>query len=141
MNAQPSSPLSVLLVEDRDDVASSTAELLELCGHTVRIAQCGADALEMALAEAPDVVLVDIGLPDMDGWEVARELRARSNSGQPVLIALTAKCGEQDQLASSDAGIDLHLNKPVDPRFLTDLLRRVREHKEAYLALHAHPLR
>ncbi|MDY3560837.1 response regulator [Gemmata sp. JC673] len=128
--------LSVLIVEDREDVAQSTAELLALHGHTVRVARCGAEALEQTAGGAPDVVLVDIGLPDLDGWAVIRQIRARADDSQPVVVAVTGRCSERDRRASTDAGIDLHLVKPVEPQFLTNLLSRIGDNKSAYLALH-----
>lgn len=117
--------LSVLIVEDRDDAAQSTADLLALCGHTVRIARCGTDAMRQAEAYAPDVILMDIGLPDLDGWTVARWVRARPGR-QPVLIAVTGHGAPADRVRSADAGVDLHLVKPADPRALTELLARIR---------------
>ena len=125
MHELPRAPLSVLVVEDLQDVAESVADLLTMSGHTVRVASCGADALHVALAEPPDVVLLDIGLPGMTGWEVARRLRAQSNGKQPVVVAVTGCGTDDDRLRSADAGIDLHLVKPADPATLTALLARV----------------
>jgi two-component system, OmpR family, response regulator len=120
-------PLSVLVVEDLDDTAQSTVELLALCGYRVRIARCGADALAAATEDTPDVVLLDIGLPDMDGWEVAGRMRDRAVGKQPVVGAVTGYGTESDRWRSADAGIDLHLVKPADPAALMTLLSRVRE--------------
>lgn len=119
-------PLTVLVVEDNDDTAQSTAELLALCGYDVRVARCGPDALAAAAAGTPDVVLLDIGLPGMSGWEVAERLRRQARGEQPVVIALTGYGTAADRHRSADAGVDLHLVKPVDPCALTDLLARVR---------------
>lgn len=116
------SPLSVLVVEDNDDTAESTAELLRMCGHAVRVATCGADALTAAAAEAPDVVLLDIGLPGMNGWEVAAKLRRQTQGKQPVVVAMTGFGTVSDKWRSADAGVDLHLVKPVDPASLAKLL-------------------
>ncbi len=80
-------PLSVLVVDDSEDTAHSTAELLALCGHAVRAATCGVDAVRAAVAEVPDVVLLDIGLPNLDGWQVAVHIRSRAGGKQP-LVAL-----------------------------------------------------
>jgi two-component system OmpR family response regulator len=123
--------LSVLVVEDLDDAARSTADLLTLCGHRVRVAPCGADALREADAETPDVVLLDIGLPGMDGWEVAQRMRARTRGKQPLVVAVTGYGSDDDRRRSADAGVDLHLVKPADPVALTALLARVREHVAA----------
>jgi CheY-like chemotaxis protein len=81
--------------------------------------------LEKAQAEPPDVVLLDLALPGMDGYEVARRLRAQSRERRPLLIAVTGYGREEDRRRSVEAGIDLHLLKPVDLAQLQGLLRRV----------------
>jgi DNA-binding response OmpR family regulator len=124
-------PLFVLIVEDLDDAAQSTAELLVRSGHTVRIAGCGDDALRTAAAETPDVVLLDIGLPGMNGWEVAKQLRARAAGKQPFIVAVTGYGTDGDRWRSADSGIDMHLTKPADPAALTALLAWVRGHLAA----------
>ncbi|VTR91560.1 sensor protein : Uncharacterized protein OS=Janthinobacterium lividum GN=NC77_08395 PE=4 SV=1: Response_reg [Gemmata massiliana] len=126
MSDSPRAPLSVLVVDDLPDVAESVADLLTVCGHKVRTASCGTDALYAARLEAPDVVLLDIGLPGMSGWDVARRLRAQSTGKQPVVVAVTGYGTDRDRVCSADAGIDLHLTKPADPAQLTALLARVR---------------
>jgi DNA-binding response OmpR family regulator len=123
-----SPPLSVLVVEDSEDAAQSTAELLALCGHAVRVAACGGDALRAAAAQTPDVVILDIGLPDMSGWDVAARLRAGAVGKQPVVVAVTGYGAAGDRWRSADAGVDLHLVKPADPAALSALLDRVREY-------------
>jgi CheY-like chemotaxis protein len=120
-------PLSVLVVEDLDDCAQSTAELLSLCGHRVRTAGCGPDALRAAAEEMPDVVLLDIGLPGMDGWEVARRLREQADGKQPFVVAVTGFGSDGDRWRSADSGIDVHLLKPADPVALTRLIGWVRK--------------
>src|SRR5262249_8440416 len=100
--------LFVLVVEDLEDGAQSTAELLRLCGHLVRVTYRGADALRAAAEEVPDVVLLDIGLPGMDGWEVARRLRDQADGRQPFIVAVTGYGTTADRWRSADAGIDLH---------------------------------
>src|SRR4051812_818236 len=120
-------PLSVLVVEDLDDTAKSLAELLTLAGHAVRVALSGPEALRAAADATPDVVLLDIGLPGMDGWEVAQRLRGRASGKQPLVVAVTGYGTADDRWRSADAGIDLHLVKPVDPVALTRLLARVRD--------------
>jgi two-component system, OmpR family, response regulator len=119
--------LSILVVEDEDDSAQSLAELLTLGGHAVRVASSGPEALREALGTFPDIVLLDIGLPGMDGWEVARRLRGQCRDKQPFVVAVTGYETTSDQWRSADAGIDLHLVKPVDPANLTGLLSWVRE--------------
>lgn len=127
MTDNPLPPLSVLIVDDYEDAADSTAELLVLCGHAVRVVRCGADALREVAAEMPDVVLLDIGLPDMDGWQVAERMRRQAKGKQPLVVAVTGYATESDRYQSADAGVDLHLSKPADPVSLTRLLTWVRE--------------
>jgi two-component system, OmpR family, response regulator len=119
--------LRVLVVEDSPACAESTAMLLRLFGHEALVARDGAAALALAAAGPPDVVLLDIGLPGMSGHEVARLLRAMRPPRPPLLVALTARGEESDRLASRDAGIALHLVKPVEPAELERLLERVRD--------------
>src|SRR5688500_11870732 len=117
--------LVVLVVDDSTDTAESLAELLALQGHTVRFALNGADALRRVEEEAPDVALLDLRMPGLDGFTVAREIRARcANGKRPFLIAVTGCGTEADRLHSAEAGFDLHLVKPVDPAVLTGLLER-----------------
>ena len=80
--------------------------------------------MQAALGKAPDVVFLDLALPGMDGWEVARRLQEPTWDKKPFLIALTGFGGEEDHRRSLEAGIDLHLVKPVDPDFLEQLLER-----------------
>ncbi|HEY1190046.1 MAG TPA: response regulator [Gemmata sp.] len=131
MNPEPPPLLSVLVVEDQEDCAQSTAEMLTLCGHAVRVARCGPDALREALADPPDVVLLDIGLPGISGWEVAAGLRERIRGRQPLVVAVTGLGTDADRLRSADAGIDLHLVKPVEPAELLRLLTWVRDNLAA----------
>lgn len=112
-------PVRVLVVDDHKDTADSTAQLLALSGHEARVAYTGADAVEAADAFRPDVVLLDIGLPDFDGYAVARTLRATATR-VPVLIAVTGHA----HLASHSCreGVAHHLEKPVDPVRLVALI-------------------
>jgi DNA-binding response OmpR family regulator len=115
-------PLKVLVVEDQLGLATSTADILRLEGHEVQIAADGLAALDAAQAQEPDVVLLDICLPKMDGFEVARRLRA-SFARKPYLIAVTASDSEADRRRGAEAGIDLYLAKPADPHLLLRILR------------------
>jgi CheY-like chemotaxis protein len=119
----PERGLRVLIVEDVADASAVLALLLRMEGHDVRVAPDGPAALALAEAISPDVVLLDIRLPGLDGWEVARRLRRRSGK-PPFLVALTGYGGECDRRRSEAAGIDLHLVKPADPELLLWLLRR-----------------
>jgi CheY-like chemotaxis protein len=115
-------PLSVLAVDDNKDVASTLCLLLSAWGHRARMACDAAAAWQAALAERPDVVLLDLGLPDVDGWELARRLRAHPDLAGVVLIALTGHGHPADRARSREVGIDLHLLKPVEPELLQKLL-------------------
>jgi len=112
---------AVLLVEDNVDAATTLAEVLELWGYEVRLAHSGMTALAAAHAARPDVVLLDIGLPGMDGYETAQRLRAAPGLQSTLLVALTGYGQEADRARSQEAGIDHHLTKPVD----LDELRRI----------------
>jgi CheY-like chemotaxis protein len=102
----------ILVVDDNQDSAESLALLLELKGHEVRTAFAGPAALDIASTFQPEVVLLDIGLPGMDGYEVARRLRAGNDGSR--LVALTGYGQDDDRQRSRDAGFDHHLVKPVD---------------------------
>jgi len=112
----------VLVVDDNVDSADSIAMLLQVSGHDVRVAYSGPDALERAAEYQPDIVLLDIGLPGMDGYEVARRLRAHTQLEKVKLIAVTGYGQDADRLQSQEAGFDYHLVKPVDAQKLQDLL-------------------
>jgi signal transduction histidine kinase len=108
-----SSPANVLVVDDSPDVAEAVSMLLEMLGHKVHVAHGGREAIECVRSLRPDVVLLDIGLPGMDGYEVARKLREEFNSNGPYLIAVSGYGQEEDLARSRAAGFDLHLVKPV----------------------------
>jgi two-component system, OmpR family, response regulator len=116
--------LKVLIVEDNADSASSEAMLLRILGHEVEVAQDGPAALAMAERHAPDVVLLDIGLPGIDGWALAKLLQDQAVDKKPFIIAVTGFGRNDDVRHSAEAGIDLHLVKPVDPQYLEAVLRR-----------------
>jgi DNA-binding response OmpR family regulator len=101
------------------------AQLLEFYGFRVEVAEDGPAALEAFRREPRDVVLLDIGLPHMDGYEVARRLRAARPKRRPWIIAVTGYGQEDDRRRSAEAGIDLHLVKPVDPEALLKPLREI----------------
>jgi len=107
-------PRRILIVDDNDDAASSLALLLSSAGHEVRDVRDARSALEVAREFEPNVVLLDIGLPDMDGWELARKLRAANIVPDLKLIAISGYGQKADRRRSRDAGIDHHLTKPVD---------------------------
>jgi len=116
--------LSVLVVDDLADAADMAAAVLTLCGFETRIAYSGEAAIADAVDHPPDVVLFDIRMPGMDGWELARRLRSASPAKRPLLVAVTAAAAEADRRKSAEAGVDLHLVKPVDPAALVGIVRR-----------------
>ena len=109
-------------MDDNADAADGLAEYLRACGHDVRTAGGGPDAIGEASRMRPEVVLLDIGMPDMDGHEVARRLRAEFGSRACLLVALTGYGQESDRRLSREAGFDHHLVKPIDVRKLDRLL-------------------
>jgi PAS domain S-box-containing protein len=114
----------VLVVDDNEDAASTVAELLQMGGNEVDVAHDGAGAVARTAEFRPHVVLLDIGLPDFDGYEVARRIRRLQGVRQPVLIALTGWGQQQDKDAAARAGFDHHWTKPVDPARLEELSSR-----------------
>jgi two-component system CheB/CheR fusion protein len=116
------SGLRVLVVEDNDDAREMMHALLALHGHDVQVAENGVVGLAAAELFHPDVVLLDIGLPDIDGYEIARRLRGRDPERAMRLVALTGYGQSEDEAAAYSAGFDLHLTKPVEPDALARML-------------------
>ena len=112
----------VLVVDDLQASADTLKVLLELEGFVVRVANDGATALTVAQEFEPDVLILDIGLPGMDGFEVARQLRSRPESKNAVLIALTGYGEAESRLRSQQAGFDHHVVKPADIDFLLSIV-------------------
>jgi len=117
-------PLGVLVVEDNEDAAEGLAMILRLWGHDVHVAHDGAAALEAVERHTPDVVLSDLGLPGMSGYELAQRLRQRPGFGRAVLIALSGYGRDEDRRRAVEAGFDHHLVKPPDLDTLARLLGR-----------------
>ncbi len=113
----------VLVVDDNRDSAESLALYLELMGHAVRTAHDGNEAMSVALEVQPDVVLLDIGLPGQNGYEVARSLRDTAWGRGLLLVAITGWGQEEDKRRAREAGFDVHLTKPVDPQVVAKLLQ------------------
>jgi CheY-like chemotaxis protein len=116
----------VLIVDDNTDSVDSLDRLLGLQGHEVRTAHDGPTALRVAQLFGPEVVLLDIGLPQMDGYEVARQLREQVGLRKAVLVAVTGYGQEEDRRKAAEAGFDAHLTKPADPATLHRLLAAAR---------------
>jgi CheY-like chemotaxis protein len=114
----------ILVVDDNRDSANSMCKLLTQMGHTTFTAYDGLDAVEKVGTLQPDVVLLDIGLPKLNGYEVARRLRERENGRGIVLIAVTGWGQEEDRRRSKDAGFDEHLTKPVEYDALAKILAK-----------------
>ena len=121
--APPVGALRLLVVDDNDDAAMMLSMLLEASGYEVSSANGSRAGLKRALAERPDVCLLDIGLPEMDGYELARQMRAAPELAHATLIAVTGYGQEDDKQKAYAAGFDHHLVKPVDTAELTALLQ------------------
>ena len=115
----------VLVVDDNVDGAESLAKLLQICGHETRTAHSGPEALDAARPFKPEVVFLDIGLPGMNGYEVAKRLRGEPSLSGAVLVALTGWGSEDDKRQSREAGFDFHLTKPVEVTAIESILARV----------------
>jgi CheY-like chemotaxis protein len=113
----------ILVVDDNKDTAESLKIILELAGHTTWSAYDGVAALELAQRLVPDVVVLDIAMPGMNGHEVARRIRSTPELGSVFLVAVTGLGTSADRKASYNAGFDIHLSKPVDPELLVAGLR------------------
>jgi signal transduction histidine kinase/CheY-like chemotaxis protein len=113
----------ILVVEDNPDAAATMRDFLELSGHEVALANSGAEGVETAHQFHPEVVLCDLGLPGMSGYEVAAALRRDPDTASARLIAVTGYGRDEDRRRSKAAGFDVHLTKPVDPRQLRRLLQ------------------
>jgi signal transduction histidine kinase/ActR/RegA family two-component response regulator len=120
--AQVAAARDILIVEDNDDARETLRILLEMEGHRVETAGDGLAGLEKALALQPEVALIDVGLPKLDGYEVARRLRATAGIRQPFLVALTGYGLPEDRQRAFDAGFDAHVVKPVDRDTLSEVL-------------------
>ena len=114
--------LRVLVVDDNREHTDSLAMYLRMKGHAVRTAYDAASALTWAAGFSPDVVLLDIGMPDVDGLEVCRRLRAADGGDHLVIVAVTGYGQADDRRRTDEAGFDAHLVKPVDPTSLPTLL-------------------
>jgi signal transduction histidine kinase len=113
---------NILIADDNQDALESLALMLRLEGHEVHCASDGEEALALAGQRRPEIVVLDVGMPKLDGCEVARRIRAESWGRDAVLVALTGWGQDADRKRSRDAGFDMHLVKPVDPATICDML-------------------
>jgi PAS domain S-box-containing protein len=120
----------LLVVDDNQDAANSLAMLLKMQGHDVRVAFSGPAALEMTKDSPPDVVFLDIGMPGMDGYEVARRMRQQPGLENTVLAALTGWGQQEDRRRTAEARFDHHLVKPPEPKALEKLLAELKPSKK-----------
>jgi CheY-like chemotaxis protein len=125
--AVASSGRRLLVVDDNKDAADSLAMLLRMQGHEVRVAHNGPAALELTKGYRPEIVFLDIGMPGMDGYEVARRLRRQPGLENVRLAALTGWGQEEDRRRTAEAGFDHHLVKPVESSALQALLADLKE--------------
>jgi len=121
-------PLRVLVVDDTPDIVSTTMDLLRLEGYEVDSCDNGTDVLRCVRKFDPDIVLLDIELPGLSGWEVARRIRQHATKGKrPVLIAITGEYTKAvDQILGEITGFNYYLVKPADPKVLMTLLAKVK---------------
>lgn len=115
----------ILLVEDSEAIRHAFGILLRESGYTVTEAGTGGDALAAALTSTPDAILLDLGLPDMPGLNVARELREKPATRDVPIVALTGRALESDRIACAEAGCSAYVAKPVDSLDLLKLLREI----------------
>jgi len=116
----------ILVVDDNHDSALSLAMMLSIMGHETRTAHDGESALDTAESFLPDVVLLDIGLPKLNGYEVAQRIRENAWGQSMFLIAVTGWGQEEDRQRSSEVGLSVHMVKPVEPAALERLLSELR---------------
>lgn len=107
---------SVLVLDSHEDSASSLADLLGFCGYHVVVASSGQEALR--LARPVDVVITELRLPDMDGYDLVRQLRERAGTRPQLIVAVTCRQREADRVRAAAAGVDLQFSKPADPKEL-----------------------
>jgi two-component system CheB/CheR fusion protein len=115
----------VLVVEDNSDTREMLRQVLAMLGHEVHVARDGAEAVDVALRLRPDVALVDVGLPALDGYAVARAIRAAPGGHRIRLVAVTGYGRAEDRRAARAAGFDAHVVKPVSPEMLADIVAGV----------------
>jgi CheY-like chemotaxis protein len=131
--AEPAAPAGghrILVADDNVDSATTLANLLELMGNEVRVAHDGEEALETAAAFGADLILLDIGMPKLNGYDVARRIRSQPWGRDVVLVALTGWSQEENRRRSRQAGFDHHVVKPIEPAVMQQLVAGLRGNDE-----------
>lgn len=113
--------MRVLIVDDNHDIADLCSMILEKSGHEVRTAYSGKEALDMAAEFTPNIMMLDIGMPDINGYDVAREIRACEWGKKVLLLAISGWSQEEDKRRAIEAGFDHHITKPFDLSVLDEL--------------------
>jgi len=131
-SSSPTQSLPILIIDDNRSVVDSLKMLLDFNGNTTYTAYDGLEGLEIAERVRPAIILLDIGLPKVDGWECCRRIRQQSWGSQIMVFALTALGQDDDRLKSQQAGFDMHFVKPVDPELLLTVLEATRLHLNAH---------
>ncbi|MGE5171862.1 MAG: response regulator, partial [Rudaea sp.] len=131
--------LRVLVVDDNRDVADSTASIMRMNGCDVHVAYDGKAALESVQRLRPDAVLLDIGLPAIDGYLVAEHIRAVPENGRTMIVAVSGYGQEEDRLRSKSVGFDYHVVKPIDPDILASLIGSLRVSRDAAIDAETEP--
>jgi CheY-like chemotaxis protein len=116
-------PYRILVVDDNKDAAESLRLLLQILGGDVRTAYDGVEALQLAEQFLPHAIVLDIGLPKLDGYSAARHIRAQAWGKEMVLVAVSGWCRDEDRLKSLDAGFNGHLAKPVDAEQIRNMIQ------------------
>jgi CheY-like chemotaxis protein len=116
------SKLGILVVDDNKDAVEMLTLLLETMGHAVHAAFDGRQAITAAAEHSPDLILLDIGLPELDGYEACRRIRAQGADRPPIIVAVTGWGLDQDKQRARDAGFDRHVTKPIDVAALRSLI-------------------
>ncbi len=122
-------PNRILVVDDCHYVADAAARLIAVCGYETRAVYDGREAIEQAAAFAPDMVLMDIGMPELNGYEAAAQLRRQPATSNVLLVAVTCLDQEQDRQRALASGFDLHIPKPVSFTTLLGLLTTLQKRK------------
>ena len=119
----------IVVADDNIDCAESTAVILRMEGHTVHVAYDGEHTVELVASVRPEVVLLDIGLPKLNGYDAARRIRAMDDMKDVLLVAITGWGQQKDRQLAQEAGFDRHLVKPVDPDVLIQLVAQYVPHE------------